>query len=239
MAEPIGIQPRFCFHAIPASTEALVFLSSGGGQPNINQEKLRALRIAVPSMAEQSAIAAFLGHETGKIDALVAEQERLIALLKEERQAVISHAVTKGLDASAPMKESGVAWLGQVPAHWRTGPLKHFWSVTDCKHLTAEFVADGIPLASIREVQSRFVDLTFARQTTDRFHQILIEEGREPQASDLILVEMQRLALTAHPSPVMPHAGRMIATPARAARNASRAVRPCIRPVAMTLAAAA
>lgn len=140
MAEPIGIQPRFCFHAIPASTEALVFLSSGGGQPNINQEKLRALRIAVPSMAEQSAIAAFLDRETGKIDALVAEQERLIALLKEKRQAVISQAVTKGLDPNAPMKDSGVEWLGEVPAHWEVKRIKHSAShVVDCLHTTPTY----------------------------------------------------------------------------------------------------
>ena len=60
----------------------------------------------------------FLDRETAKIDALVEEQQRLIALLKEKRQAVISHAVTKGLDPNAPMKDSGVEWLGEVPAHW-------------------------------------------------------------------------------------------------------------------------
>ncbi len=73
-----------------------------------------------PHLTEQSAIAAFLDRETGKIDALVAEQERLIALLKEKRQAVISHAVTKGLNPNAPMKDSGVPWLGEVPAHWES-----------------------------------------------------------------------------------------------------------------------
>ena len=74
--------------------------------------------LPVPPVDEQSAIAAFLDRETAKIDALVAEQERLIELLKEKRQAVISHAVTKGLDPNAPMKDSGVEWLGEVPEHW-------------------------------------------------------------------------------------------------------------------------
>lgn len=73
---------------------------------------------------EQVQIASFLDRETDKIDALVAEQEQLITLLKEKRQAVISHAVTKGLDPSAPMKDSGVEWLGQVPAHWEVKALK-------------------------------------------------------------------------------------------------------------------
>ena len=69
---------------------------------------------------EQSAIAKFLDRETAKIDALVTEQKRLIELLKEKRQAVISHAVTKGLNPNAPMKDSGVEWLGEVPEHWKS-----------------------------------------------------------------------------------------------------------------------
>jgi type I restriction enzyme S subunit len=77
-----------------------------------------------PPLTEQRAIAAFLDRETKKIDELVAEQERLIELLKEKRQAVISHAVTKGLDPAAPMKPSGVEWLGDVPAHWEVKPIR-------------------------------------------------------------------------------------------------------------------
>ena len=80
--------------------------------------------VALPSLDEQVAIAAFLDRETGKIDALVEEQLRLIALLKEKRQAVISYAVTKGLDPHAPMKDSGIEWLGEVPAHWEVSRLK-------------------------------------------------------------------------------------------------------------------
>lgn len=81
-------------------------------------EALRRTRIPCPGLSEQRAIAAFLDRETAKIDALIAEQEKLIELLAEKRQAVISHAVTKGLNPAAPMKPSGVEWLGEVPAHW-------------------------------------------------------------------------------------------------------------------------
>lgn len=76
------------------------------------------LTAIVPPVDEQTQIARFLDHETAKIDALIREQERLIELLQEKRQAVISHAVTKGLDPDVPMKDSGVEWLGEVPAHW-------------------------------------------------------------------------------------------------------------------------
>lgn len=83
---------------------------------------------ALPSLLEQTLIAAFLDRETAKIDALVAEQQRLIELLKEKRQAVISHAVTKGLNPDAPMKDSGIEWLGDIPKHWATPTLNSRYS---------------------------------------------------------------------------------------------------------------
>ena len=87
-------------------------------QPHLNAEELGSCQVLLPSSEEQTAIAAFLDRETAKIDELVSEQRRLIELLKEKRQAVISHAVTKGLNPNTPMKPSGIEWLGDVPAHW-------------------------------------------------------------------------------------------------------------------------
>ncbi len=77
-----------------------------------------SIELPVPSIEEQVDISVFLEREVAKIDALVAEQRRLIELLKEKRQAVISHAVTKGLNAAVPVKPSGIEWLGDIPAHW-------------------------------------------------------------------------------------------------------------------------
>ena len=95
-----------------------------GGQKRVPDSFVREFKCGIPPIEEQTAIAAFLDHETAKIDALVDEQRRLIELLKEKRQAVISHAVTKGLNPDAPMKDSGVEWLGEVPEHWSVMPLK-------------------------------------------------------------------------------------------------------------------
>ena len=128
------------FHVIrPAATTLARFLSYllltrelvsildgstfGAKMPRVGWEFLGALKVAFPTLSEQSAITDFLDRETAKIDALVEAQRRLIALLKEKRQAVISHAVTKGLDRSAPLKPSGIDWLGDVPAHWEVKPL--------------------------------------------------------------------------------------------------------------------
>jgi type I restriction enzyme S subunit len=89
-----------------------------------NYSSMRNILLAVPDPTEQTAIAAFLDRETAKIDALVAEQRRLMELLKEKRQAVISHAVTKGLNPDAPMKDSGIEWLGEVPEGWEVQRVK-------------------------------------------------------------------------------------------------------------------
>ena len=91
----------------------------------ISQESIGAFPLLLPPVQEQAKIVAFLNHETAKIDALVAEQQRLIELLKEKRQAVISHAVTKGLNPDVPMKNSGVEWLGEVPTHWQVMPIRY------------------------------------------------------------------------------------------------------------------
>ena len=84
----------------------------------IGWDDIKGAYLPVPPLAEQKQIASFLDYETAKIDALIEKQQQLIALLGEKRQAVISHAVTKGLNPDAPMRDSGVEWLGEVPEHW-------------------------------------------------------------------------------------------------------------------------
>ncbi len=96
----------------------------GATVESIEHAYLGGTVLPLPCLNEQGAIVAFLDRETAKIDALVEEQRRLVALLKEKRQAVISHAVTRGLNPDAPMKPSGIDWLGDVPAPWRVPPLK-------------------------------------------------------------------------------------------------------------------
>lgn len=95
------------------------------GIQNLDSASYLSEKFGFPPLPEQEKIASFLDHETAKIDALIEKQQRLIELLKEKRQAVISHAVTKGLNPNAPMKDSGVEWLGEVPAHWVVKKFSH------------------------------------------------------------------------------------------------------------------
>ncbi|TKR53270.1 restriction endonuclease subunit S [Allopusillimonas ginsengisoli] len=116
----------------------------------IGWDDLKNIKIALPPLSEQASISAFLDHETAKIDALIEEQQRLIELLKEKRQAVISQAVTKGLDPSVPMKDSGVEWLGEVPAHWTVCKLSFRYSVELGKMLDEKNISGKYLLPYLR-----------------------------------------------------------------------------------------
>lgn len=118
--------PKFAYWFFTNLYNRCIFNELGGGvRQTISSEELLLLSFPALSLPEQTQIAAFLDRETAKIDELVTEQRRLMELLKEKRQAVISHAVTRGLNPDAPMKPSGNKWLGTVPAHWIVCCLKH------------------------------------------------------------------------------------------------------------------
>ena len=115
---------RYFYFALGAGRVALEVESTGNVLRILNTERLGKIAFPSPPQAEADVIASFLDRETAKIDALVAEQRRLIDLLKEKSQAVMSHAVTKGLNPDAPVKPSGIEWLGDVPAHWDVKRIK-------------------------------------------------------------------------------------------------------------------
>lgn len=99
-------------------------IANPGAVPSVNEGQIRNRPVIVPPKSEQRAIAVFLDRETARIDTLVAKKERLIELLQEKRTTIISRAVTKGLDPNVPMKDSGVEWMGKIPAHWEARKVK-------------------------------------------------------------------------------------------------------------------
>ena len=137
---------RFAYYL--AVTIPFDYYSTNTALPSMTKGALNGHFVAQPSLAEQTRIAEFLDGETGKIDGLVAEQRRLLALLKEKRQAVISHAVTRGLNPHAPLKPSGIEWLGDVPEHWEITRIKKLSSLiskgTTPTTVGAEFTLEGI-----------------------------------------------------------------------------------------------
>jgi type I restriction enzyme S subunit len=130
-----GLNGRFCHHLLRSGLYVQGYTRLLTGiRPNslqMSRDDLMEFPVLVPSPSDQTNIAEFLDQETAKIDELVAEQHRLMELLKEKRQAVISHAVTKGLNPNAALKPSGIEWLGDVPAHWDVSLLKRAFRSVD------------------------------------------------------------------------------------------------------------
>ena len=154
----------YCFNA-PSIRSYFESVCTGTTRMVLVREDFKSAPFSLPPLSEQVAIAAFLDRETGKIDALIAEQRRLIDLLKEKRQAVISHAVTRGLNPGAPLRPSGIPWLGDVPAHWRATPVKFVARVgngsTPSREVPEYWTENGFPwlnssmvnLASVTEAE--------------------------------------------------------------------------------------
>ena len=136
------VSGRFTYYS--ALTIPFDFYSTNTALPSMTKGALSGHRVASPPLPEQIQIAAFLDRETAKIDELMAEQRRLMDLLKEKRQTVISHAVTRGLNPDAPMKPSGIEWLGDVPEHWDVLKLKFLCNVQTGDKDTENAVEGGI-----------------------------------------------------------------------------------------------
>ena len=142
----------------------------GSKMPRASWEFVGGMKLATPPRPEQTLIASFLDRETSKIDGLVGEQRRLIELLKAKRQAVISHAVTKGLNPHAPLKPSGIEWLGEIPAHWRASALKHLAKAgvktfTDGDWIESPFITSE----GVRLIQTGNVGIGFYKEQGFRF----------------------------------------------------------------------
>ncbi|RVE80122.1 restriction endonuclease subunit S [Sinorhizobium meliloti] len=160
--------------------------ANGLTRVGLGQYALDNLKIPFPPLPEQTAIATFLDHETSRIDTLVEEQKRLIELLKEKRQAVISHAVTKGLNPDAPMKNTGIEWLGEVPEHWKVKRLKNVAELIDGDRSSAypsddDIVEEGIPFLSSKNIVGyKFCDIGLRYISKEKFESLSrgkIEDG--------------------------------------------------------------
>ncbi|WP_216636480.1 restriction endonuclease subunit S [Endozoicomonas ascidiicola] len=169
--------------ALQASTDSL------RDGKSITYEQFGEILLPLPDHTDQASIANFLDHETAKIDTLIEEQQSLIRLLKEKRQAVISHAVTKGLNPQAPMKDSGVEWLGEVPEHWRNTEIRYITSQmgggTPSKE-RLDFWNGNIPWVSPKDMKVDYIEDAQDKIT----HQAVLESSTKliPEGSVLIVV---------------------------------------------------
>ncbi len=144
---------KYFFYEFLACKPALLIAAIGGGQPNISQDTIKKLKIVIPPIIEQAAIATYLDTHCAKIDNLISIQQKRIALLQELKQSVITHAVTKGLNPNVQMKRSGVEWIGDVPKHWEYCRFKDFMLL----QTTASNSNKKIGLENIESRSGKFV----------------------------------------------------------------------------------
>jgi type I restriction enzyme S subunit len=181
---------RYCHAAAYAIRLNCRSIKQTSGIQNLDQSQYLDEIAPFPPFDEQHAIASFLDRETSKIDTLVSEQRRLVELLKEKRQAVISHAVTKGLDPTVPMKPSGIEWLGDVPEHWeitRFGWVCDFISYGFTNPMpTAD---DGPYMLTANDIDYGDVKYESARRTSQDAYDTLLTDKCRPVADDLLLTK--------------------------------------------------
>jgi type I restriction enzyme S subunit len=166
------ISPEYLMYLISGMQRALLaeWKKEGATVESLELDLIAATPIPLPSAIEQRATVAFLDRETARIDGLVVKKERLIELLQERRTALITRAVTKGLDPSVPMKDSGVEWLGEIPAHWE---IKRLWHLTPSDRrimygivLPGPNVDDGVPIVKGGDVSPDRLRLDRLNRTT-------------------------------------------------------------------------
>ncbi|MCP9928588.1 restriction endonuclease subunit S [Cyanobium sp. CH-040] len=189
------------------------YSSSTTGLANLNAGIIGRIALSLPPKAEQIQLLSFLDHETAKIDALIAEQQQLIELLQEKRQAAISHAVTKGLNPDVPMKDSGVEWLGKVPEHWEIKRMKHVARMesghTPDRKINAYWQNCDIPWVSLNDT-GYLRDHDYITETAYSINSLGIENSSARLLPERVVVfsrdaTIGRCAITTRPMAVSQH----------------------------------
>lgn len=171
--------------------------SVGVSYPAINSSDLVRIKCSLPPLDEQNAVSIFLDHETSKIDALISEQERLIELLIEKRDAAISHAVARGIDPLANLKDSGTHWLGKIPSQWQCGAFRNVASrvvVGIAEAATHAYSEIGIPILRSTNIRPGRITGEVLHVTSEF---ALERESKRMIAGDLVTVRTGNAGVTA------------------------------------------
>ena len=163
----------------------------GSKMPRVSWDFISELLIAYPNLEEQTAIANFLDRQTAEIDALIAQKERLLELYEEEKTGIINHAVTKGIDPEAELKDSGIPWLREIPVGWDVVPIKFNLAVpvTDGPHETPEFINDGVPFISAEAIKIDRIDFGKKRGNISWEDHLRYSMKYKPKVGDIYMVK--------------------------------------------------
>src|SRR5690554_4100590 len=159
--------------------------------PKLMNNMMAKIPIAIPPISEQTSIASFLDRKTSELDEIIADKKRLLELYEEEKTAIINQAVTKGLDPNAPMKDSGIEWLGEIPEHWEVLPIKYVLLIplTDGPHETPNLYQEGIPFISAEAIKGDKIDFSKMRGYISQKDHDLYSKKYKPQKGDVYMIK--------------------------------------------------
>lgn len=185
------LDKRYLRYLLPYPIKVINDLTYATTVKHLSSSDVAKIRFPLPPLPEQRAIATYLDARTARIDGLVARQRRLVQLLKEKRQALITRAVTRGLNPNAKMKDSGVPWLGEVPVGWTLRPLKQLVAepITDGPHETPEFHDEGVPFVSAEAVWDGRIHLESIRGHITRDDNERYSKKYFPRRNDIYIVK--------------------------------------------------
>ncbi|WBL24520.1 restriction endonuclease subunit S [Zunongwangia sp. HGR-M22] len=186
------VDPNFFNIAIRSKKYVSFFGSASDGvrigQWDLSKSRMKSIPFLLPPKQEQIAIAGFLDEKCVKIDAAIAQKQKLIEHLKERKQIIIQNAVTKGLDPDVKMKDSGVEWIGEIPEHWDCIRIKHLSKkITDGEHISPEFTNDGMPFLSAKDIRDGYIKFPNNKFVSYRDGK-KFRQRCNPEKGDLLLV---------------------------------------------------
>jgi type I restriction enzyme S subunit len=147
-----AVVPEYLREIVKISKDYFQMVATAATVVYVNQAGFANMPVPLPPLEEQEAIAQFLDHKTSQIDALISKKEALLEKLDEKRTALISHAVTKGLDPTVPMKDSGIEWLGDIPAHWEVKKLRYVGYCQNGVSKGGDYFGSGYPFVNYTDV---------------------------------------------------------------------------------------
>lgn len=182
LAYGVSLSPNFLFFWLQGMRNVLLAFAAGGGQPNLSQEFIKNIIVAAPAMKEQGLIIQFLDQQCAQIDSLIEKKQRMVDLLDEKRRAVITQAVTRGLDPTVPMKDSGVEWLGMVPKGWeikRLGVISQFIQTGPfgSQLHSEDYIESGTPVINPSHIQNGKIVPDY-RCSIDKYNEIRLHRHK-------------------------------------------------------------
>lgn len=184
------VNSNFIFYFFQVAKNELISLASGGGQPNISQSTIYDFKVTVPPLKEQGAIATYLDDVTGKVDALIAEKQKQVEDLRAYRNLIITETVTRGLNPDAPLRHSGIDWLGEIPSHWSVIKLKYALSeIKDGTHFSPDTCEEGYSYVTATDVRGVGIDYASTKKVNESNFLKLRQTGCEIFKDDVLIVK--------------------------------------------------